>query len=341
MSDNQEGNYTIKVVEGDSFSLQEYNLDDEEVGYELAPNRMTHVFDVYDVELTSELGNETQTLEWDLFALSAETDEIPRLGAYFRRFNSLEGQTQKAKSIKIDQRLTAKLKTTLTEKNRSWGDPLKYFIMGSQKPIEEFALQISTTDQDEEYMAVLVNNAWEYEGETFPSSLSIEVLLHRQNFDDLINSLEKFPEQKIIFSCELSGAYSERVYLSSYDVSEVKLLTEQTLDSIIAAHKTFFGKHKGFVPAHLNCSLTDKERTLDEFSLQTVTKLSKSGSLQCEAKENTESRQELDDVDYNIPSEIANVTASSVSTKEGFKYTILVIPLWTIAVLIFLSLVIN
>ncbi len=340
MSDNQEGNYTIKVVEGDGFRLQEYNLDDEEIGYELEPNVMTHFFDVYDVELTSELGNETETLEWELSSFPM-FDKSPRLEAYFRRFNSLEGQTQKAKSIKIDQRLTAKLKTTLTKYDRSWGDPLKYFIMGSHKPIEEFALKISTTDQDEEYMVVLVNDAWEYEGETLPSRLSINVLLHKQNFDDLINSLEKFPEQKISFSCELSGAYSQYSYLSSYDVSEVKLLTEHTLDGIIAGNKTFFGKHKGFDPYHLNCSLTDKERTLDEFSLRTVTKLSNSESLQSEAEEDTEPQQELDSIDYNIPSEITNVTASSASTKEEFSYTVLVIPLWTIAVLIFLSLVIN
>ena len=134
MSDNQEGNYTIKVVEGDGFRLQEYNVDDEEMGYELEPNVMTHFFDVYDVELTSELGNETETLEWELSSFPM-FDKSPRLEAYFRRFNSLEGQTQKAKSIKIDQRLTAKLKTTLTKYDRSWGDPLKYFIMGSHKPI--------------------------------------------------------------------------------------------------------------------------------------------------------------------------------------------------------------
>ena len=145
----------------------------------------------------------------------------------------------------------------------------------------------------------------------------------------------------MIFSCEISGTYAQWSYSSSYDVSKVKLLTEQTLDGIIAANKTFFGKNKGYVPPHLNHSLTDKEFGLDKFSLRAVTKLSNSESLQCEAEEDTESRQELDDVDYNIPSEIANVTASSVSTKEGFNYTILVIPLWTIAVLIFLSLIIN
>ena len=188
MSDNEEGNYKIKVGEGYGFRLQEYNLDDEEVGYELAPTPIYHRFDVYDIELTSELGNENKTLERELSFLT-DFDRSPRLGAYFRRFNSLEGQPQKTESIKIDQRLTAKLRTKLTKYNSSWGDPLKYFIMGSQKPIEEFALQISTTDQDEEYMAVLVKNAVEFEDETFPSYLSINVLLHRQNFDDLVNSL--------------------------------------------------------------------------------------------------------------------------------------------------------
>ena len=340
MNSKDEQYYKINLLYGDKFCLQEFSSDGDKIGGDLRPRRFTHNFDVSDIELTLELGDETETLEYELWGRAANTREMPRLGAYLQEINDTEDQPHETKPSRIERRLRASLKTKLTQDNRSWGDPLKYFIMGNSNPIAEFRLEISTTDREEEFLVFVVSDEFNYDEKMFPSELVINVLLHKNNFEELVKSIKEFPNQKISFSCEISGAYTDNFYGSSYDIGEVKLLSEQVLNVIEAANEPFFSKLKGFTIPFLNHSLTNKEQLIkDEFNIFMSTRLNNEGGLYKEYEEKSEAHDTFDFVDYGSKPETDYVAPSSEIVKENYLFILIAFPLWTIAIILLFGLI--
>ena len=295
MSDNEESKYLIKNVQGRSFALQEFDVEGKELE-ELEPTLINHFFDVQEIRLISKIGNETIGLEEELRRTSelrkGTRGDHNRLSHYLTKYRS-------PKFDKTDRRLKAKLKTMLKQYDSTWGDPLDYFILGSSKPIDDIVLEISTTEKEEEYMVVDCSEEYIYEDQVLPSNLTINVLLHKSNFDELVNSIKDNHKQFMRFSCDISGCYSTRTFDSYRHISAVKLLTEKAMEMIegIDIPKVGVSDDK-YLPHHLNRALTDPDwEGKDKFTIITSTDFILNENVVKEPDEKNKDDDEVSEVD--------------------------------------------
>lgn len=205
--------YKIKMIKGEG--LQQYDVDGSEVGTRLVYSSLPHMFDVHEIELISEFGNRTENLETRTKNMESNLMENEGLWKFLKGSDS-EDETKEIFS-KYNKEIRAKLKTGLTKNRRKRGEPLEYYIIGSKEPIEEFTLSISNTQKDKEYLVVSVYEGFYDDGVNYPSGMDIKVFLLDDAFEELYETIGNTPKPKMIFTCDIDGTYSEKVYTSSFD----------------------------------------------------------------------------------------------------------------------------